>query len=100
MLLPPYRRYLSACLSSRAATAAEAAFYAPRKRALFARLSALGPNPTVVDLGAGTGVNARYLPTNVTRLTAVEPNPEVARGRMNDATRRCAVPHGPGPPLR
>jgi protein-L-isoaspartate O-methyltransferase len=71
---PAYRRYVARCLSSRAAAAAEAAFYAPRKQTLFARLAALGPGAHVVDVGAGAGVNVKYLPPNVTRVTFVEPN--------------------------
>ncbi len=79
--LPPYRRYLARVLDSAACHAAESTFHAPRKRALFAHLSALGDDPAVLDIGAGSGVNARYLPPNVKRLTAVEPNHELVRCR-------------------
>ena len=77
LLFRPYRRYLARCFGSAACGAAEAALFAPRKRVLFAHLASLGDDPDVLDLGAGTGVNARLLPTNVKRLTAVEPNPEM-----------------------
>ena len=80
--LPPYQRYLARMFDSAACHAAESAFFASRKRALFAHLSALGDDPAVLDLGAGAGVNARYLPPNVKRITAVEPNQEMVRAEV------------------
>lgn len=77
--VPAYRRLQAAMLRSRAWAAADAQFFAPRKRSLFDRLSALGDDPTVVDLGAGAGSNMRLLPPNVKRVLAVEPNPELVR---------------------
>lgn len=46
---------------------------APHKRALFARLTAAGPAPTVVEIGPGAGPNLAFLPPGA-RYVAFEPN--------------------------
>lgn len=61
--------------------------YGPRKRALFARLDA-GPGRTVVEIGAGAGPNAAYLPAG-TRWLVAEPN-----GFFHAPLRRAADRHG------
>ncbi len=53
---------------------ADARLYGRRKRALFARaLATTDVPPTVVELGAGAGPNAAYLPAD-TRWLVAEPN--------------------------
>lgn len=53
---------------------AETRLYGPRKRDLFARaLGGAGPSPVVVEIGAGAGPNAAYLPVG-TRWLVAEPN--------------------------
>lgn len=56
----------------------------PHKRQVLADLP-----PTVVELGAGTGANLRYMPAG-TRLIAVEPNPAMHR-RLRERAARAGV---------
>lgn len=100
-----YRRFQARVLRSRACAAAESVFHAPRKRALFARLAALGADPLVVDLGAGAGANLQYLPGNVRHVVAVEPNTELhaslrAAGKAAGVDVRCVSARAEALPLR
>jgi SAM-dependent methyltransferase len=100
-----YRRFQARMLRSRACAAAESVFHEPRKRALFARLAALGADPLVVDLGAGAGANLQYLPGNVRRVVAVEPNSELhsalrAAGKAAGVDVRCVAARAEALPLR
>jgi SAM-dependent methyltransferase len=45
----------------------------------------------VVEVGAGTGLNFRHLPPEVTEVVAIEPEPHM-RGRAQSAARRVPVP--------
>jgi SAM-dependent methyltransferase len=66
-------------------------FIAPRKRDLLG-----GVRGTVVEIGAGTGVNIEYLSSGgVDRYIAVEPNP-----CMHPYLRRASEEHGVGMELR
>ena len=62
--------------------------YGARKRALFAQIE--GDAPTVVEIGAGTGLSAAHLPTGA-RWVAVEPNVHF-HGRIREAARSHGVP--------
>lgn len=70
---------------------ADARLYGARKRALFGRaIAGLSPTPTVVEIGAGAGVNAAYLPAG-TRWLVAEPNVY-----FHPHLRRAAATHGLG----
>ncbi len=63
--------------------------YGRRKRALFGPIQGRdGRPPVVVEIGAGTGLNARYLPTGATWVV-VEPNVH-----FHDRVRAEAEAHG------
>ncbi len=63
--------------------------YGKRKRALFARALARAPEPaTAVEIGAGAGPNAAYLPAG-TRWRVAEPN-----GFFHPSLRDAAARHG------
>ena len=65
---------------------AQRRLYADRKRALFARIEGRdGAPPVVAEIGAGTGLNARYLPRGA-RWVVVEPNVHL-HGRIRAAAR-------------
>ena len=66
---------------------ADRRLYGNRKRALFARLEA-GPGRAVVEIGAGAGPNAAYLPAG-TRWLVAEPN-----GFFHPALHTTAARHG------
>ena len=58
--------------------------YADRKRALFTQIEGrAGSAPVVVEIGAGTGLNAAFLPTGA-RWVVVEPNVHF-HGRIREA---------------
>ena len=63
--------------------------YGHRKRALFGRIEGRdGRPPVVVEIGAGSGLNARYLPAGATWVV-VEPNVH-----FHDRVRAEAAAHG------
>ena len=63
--------------------------YSRRKHALFAEIEGRdGHSPAVVEIGAGTGLNARYLPAGATWIV-IEPN-----GHFHDRVRDEAEAHG------
>jgi ubiquinone/menaquinone biosynthesis C-methylase UbiE len=62
---------LCACMMAHGAGRYER-FIAGRKRRL---LGGVGDGGTVLEIGAGTGVNIPYLPRSMARYIAVEPNP-------------------------
>ena len=63
--------------------------YGRRKRALFGRIEGRdGRPPVVVEIGAGTGLNARYLPAGAAWVV-VEPNVH-----FHDRVRAEAAAHG------
>ena len=62
--------------------------YDARKRRLFSRIEGRGGPPVVVEIGAGTGLNAATLPADC-RWIAVEPNVH-----FHDRIRAAAKRHG------
>ncbi|WP_412061510.1 class I SAM-dependent methyltransferase [Rubrivirga sp. IMCC45206] len=71
------------------ADATQRRLYADRKRPLFARIEGRdGAPPVVVEIGAGTGLNAAYLPAGA-RWVVVEPNVH-----FHDRIRAAAAAHG------
>lgn len=48
------------------------------------RRCALGPNSTLVDVGAGTGISARLFAARGIPVIAIEPNPEMRRKAANE----------------
>lgn len=71
------------------ADAAQRRLYADRKRPLFEAIEGRdGAPPLVVEVGAGTGLNARYLPAGA-RWVVVEPNVH-----FHARIRAAAVAHG------
>ena len=70
---------------------AQRRLYGRRKRALFGRIAGRdGAPPVVVEIGAGSGLNAAYLPAGA-RWIVVEPNVHF-HGRIREA----AAAHGLG----
>ncbi|WP_412069351.1 class I SAM-dependent methyltransferase [Rubrivirga sp. IMCC43871] len=71
------------------ADAAQRRLYAARKRPLFETIEGRdGAPPVVVEIGAGTGLNARHLPAGA-RWVVVEPNVH-----FHDDIRASAAAHG------
>ena len=70
------------------ADGAQHRLYGARKRRLFAEIEGRAGPPAVVEIGAGTGLNAAYLPPDA-RWIAVEPNVH-----FHDRIRTAAARHG------
>ncbi len=68
----------------------EAGYLGERRSALLA-----GVTGHVLDLGAGTGANLSHLPTGVERVTAIEPEPAMARRLRRRVTTTATTATGP-----
>lgn len=80
------RHPIFARLYSRMARAMDGEGMAERRQALLAGLSG-----TVIEVGAGDGLNFAHYPDTVTHVTAVEPEPHL-RGLAHDTAGQAPVP--------